>query len=139
MAWFRDLHVTERRTMVACFGGWSLDAFDVQIFSFVIPSLLVLWGITTALADDVLPHGDLHDGAFPQRCARRRARVLLQCRARHRGNLPGTGGFLASRLGLAAAIATFTFRGLSLMIVALLLLPETKGRSLESLDTQPAA
>ena len=36
--------------MVACFGGWSLDALDVQIFSFVIPSLLALWGITTAEA-----------------------------------------------------------------------------------------
>ncbi|HVY14309.1 MAG TPA: MFS transporter [Rhodopila sp.] len=36
--------------MVACFGGWSLDALDVQIFSFVIPSLLSLWGITTAEA-----------------------------------------------------------------------------------------
>jgi MFS family permease len=50
VAWFKDLTTTERRTMVACFGGWSLDALDVQIFSFVIPSLLVLWGITTAEA-----------------------------------------------------------------------------------------
>ncbi|HVZ09610.1 MFS transporter [Rhodopila sp.] len=36
--------------MIACFGGWSLDALDVQIFSFVIPSLLTLWGITTGEA-----------------------------------------------------------------------------------------
>jgi MFS family permease len=50
LAWFKDLTVTERRTMVACFGGWSLDALDVQIFSFVIPSLLAVWGITTAEA-----------------------------------------------------------------------------------------
>jgi MFS family permease len=49
-AWFKDLTTTERRTMVACFGGWSLDALDVQIFSFVIPSLLAVWGITTAEA-----------------------------------------------------------------------------------------
>jgi MFS family permease len=49
-AWFKDLTKTERRTMVACFGGWSLDALDVQIFSFVIPSLLAIWGITTAEA-----------------------------------------------------------------------------------------
>jgi MFS family permease len=49
-AWFSDLTQRERRTMFACFGGWSLDALDVQIFSFVIPSLLVLWGITTAEA-----------------------------------------------------------------------------------------
>jgi MFS family permease len=50
LAWLKDLNPTERRTMLACFGGWSLDALDVQIFSFVIPSLLVLWGITTAEA-----------------------------------------------------------------------------------------
>jgi MFS family permease len=50
LAWFKDLTVTERRTMIACFGGWSLDALDVQIFSFVIPSLLAIWGITTGEA-----------------------------------------------------------------------------------------
>ena len=48
LAWFRDLNARERRTMAACFGGWSLDALDVQIFSFVIPALLVQWSITTA-------------------------------------------------------------------------------------------
>ena len=37
LGWFKDLTATERRTMVACFGGWSLDALDVQIFTFVIP------------------------------------------------------------------------------------------------------
>ena len=49
-AWFSDLTARERRTMLACFGGWSLDALDVQIFSFVIPSLLGLWHITTGQA-----------------------------------------------------------------------------------------
>ena len=42
-AWFSELNQRERRTMVACFGGWSLDSLDVNIFSFVIPSLLVLY------------------------------------------------------------------------------------------------
>ena len=50
LSWFSDLTTKERRTMAACFGGWSLDALDVQIFSFVIPSLLAVWGITTAEA-----------------------------------------------------------------------------------------
>ena len=49
-AWFADLSARERRTMAACFGGWSLDALDVQIFSFVIPSLLTLWHISTGQA-----------------------------------------------------------------------------------------
>jgi hypothetical protein len=59
-AWLKDLNPTERRTMAACFGGWSMDALDVQIFSFVIRSLLALWGITTGEAG-VLAAG--HEGA----------------------------------------------------------------------------
>ena len=53
LAWMRDLTTRERRTMVACFGGWSLDALDVQIFSFVIPSLLAIWHISTAEAGEL--------------------------------------------------------------------------------------
>ena len=32
--------------MFACFGGWSLDAFDVQMYSFVIPTVIGLWGLS---------------------------------------------------------------------------------------------
>jgi MFS family permease len=53
LAWFSDLNPRERRTMTACFGGWSLDALDVQIFSFVIPSLLALWKITAGQAGEL--------------------------------------------------------------------------------------
>jgi MFS family permease len=53
LAWMRDLNGRERHTMVACFGGWSLDALDVQIFSFVIPSLLAIWHISTAEAGEL--------------------------------------------------------------------------------------
>lgn len=50
LGWFRELTPRERRTMGACFGGWSLDALDVQIFSFVIPTLISLWHISTGEA-----------------------------------------------------------------------------------------
>jgi MFS family permease len=36
-----DLNVNERRTLVACFGGWALDSFDVNLYALVIPTLLV--------------------------------------------------------------------------------------------------
>src|SRR3954466_8403241 len=49
-AWWHDLTARERRTMAACFGGWSLDAFDVQIYSFTIPALVATWGLTQAQA-----------------------------------------------------------------------------------------
>jgi MFS family permease len=46
LAWFKDLTAKERSTMLACFGGWSLDAFDVQMYSFVIPTVIGLWSLS---------------------------------------------------------------------------------------------
>ncbi len=36
-----DLNAKERRTLVACFGGWALNSFDVNLYALVIPTLLV--------------------------------------------------------------------------------------------------
>ena len=44
--WIADLDTKERRTFGACVGGWALDAMDVQVYSFVIPTLTAVWGIT---------------------------------------------------------------------------------------------
>lgn len=49
---------------------------------------------------------------------------------------PAMVGFLAAKLGLAAAIAISTFSGLALMIVALLLLPETRGGRSKALNVR---
>src|ERR1700723_2027921 len=46
LAWYRDLTGKERSTMLACFGGGSLDAFDVQMYSFVIPTVIGIWGLS---------------------------------------------------------------------------------------------
>jgi len=48
--WIKDLNKTERSTMAGCFLGWTLDALDVQIFSFVIPTLLLTWHISPSQA-----------------------------------------------------------------------------------------
>jgi MFS family permease len=50
---------------------------------------------------------------------------------------PAFVGFLSGRLGLGLAIAIFSLGAYGVMIVALFLLPETRGRSLASLE-QPA-
>jgi MFS family permease len=47
---------------------------------------------------------------------------------------PAAVGFLSGRLGLGMAIAIFSLGAYGVMIVALLLLPETRGRSLASLE-----
>ena len=44
--WYRDLDGPRRRTFWACFGGYSLDAMDVQMFSFAMPVLIGLWGLS---------------------------------------------------------------------------------------------
>jgi MFS family permease len=38
---FSTLSTNEKRTLSACFGGWALDSFDVNLYSLVIPTLLV--------------------------------------------------------------------------------------------------
>src|SRR5207237_681137 len=40
----------ERATFRACFGGWALDGMDFQLYSFVIPTLIAGWHLTTAQA-----------------------------------------------------------------------------------------
>jgi MFS family permease len=51
---------------------------------------------------------------------------------------PAAVGFLSERFGLSLAIAVFSLGAYGLMIVALLLLPETRGRSLASLEQNAA-
>ncbi len=50
---FKELNNKERTTMLACFGGWSLDAFDVQMYSFVIPTVITLWGLSKGEAGSI--------------------------------------------------------------------------------------
>ncbi len=48
MSWYSDSSSTEKRTFWAAFGGWSLDALDVQMLSLAIPALIPALGITKA-------------------------------------------------------------------------------------------
>lgn len=49
-SWYSSMPSPHRRIFWACFLGWALDAMDVQLFAFVIPSLLGLWGMTKGQA-----------------------------------------------------------------------------------------
>jgi MFS family permease len=46
--WYEESSPTERRTFWASFGGWGLDALDVQMFGLVIPALIATFGINKA-------------------------------------------------------------------------------------------
>lgn len=40
MQWFKELSPPEKRTFVAAFAGWTLDALDFMVFTFVISALI---------------------------------------------------------------------------------------------------
>jgi hypothetical protein len=47
---YSEASPVERRTFWASFGGWALDALDVQMFSVAIPALIAAFGISKAQA-----------------------------------------------------------------------------------------
>jgi len=49
-AWIRELSAQEKKTLVAAYGGWSVDAFDFMIYTFVIPTLIAAWGMSKGQA-----------------------------------------------------------------------------------------
>ena len=46
--WYAALNAKEKRTFWACFGGWALDAMDVQIFSFSIQGIIATFQLSNA-------------------------------------------------------------------------------------------
>jgi MFS family permease len=49
-SWYSSMAPNQRRTFWGCFLGWALDAMDVQLFAFVIPTLLTIWGMSKSEA-----------------------------------------------------------------------------------------
>ncbi len=52
-AWLRDLNPKERKTMLACWGGWTLDGFDSQLYTYVVPTVIALWGMSAGAAGTI--------------------------------------------------------------------------------------
>ncbi|MDB5982995.1 MAG: transporter [Pseudomonas sp.] len=44
--WYREITPRERKTFWACFGGWSLDALEVQMFGLAIPALIAAFALS---------------------------------------------------------------------------------------------
>lgn len=47
-AWYEEMGAAEKRTFWAATGGWILDAMDVMMFSFAIPSIIAAFAINNA-------------------------------------------------------------------------------------------
>jgi MFS family permease len=48
--WLQQITLNERRAMVAAYAGYGLDGFDVMVYTFIIPTLMTLWGLSKAQA-----------------------------------------------------------------------------------------
>ncbi len=48
--WLQETSKDERKTLVAAFAGYGVDAFDYMIYTFMIPTLITLWGMSKAEA-----------------------------------------------------------------------------------------
>jgi MFS family permease len=45
-AWLRELDGRERSTLIAAAGGWATDSVDVMVFTYVVPTLMAVWGMS---------------------------------------------------------------------------------------------
>ena len=51
--WLRDTSRAERRTLAAGFLGYGVDAFDFMVYSFIIPTLILQWGLSREEAGNI--------------------------------------------------------------------------------------
>ena len=48
--WLKETNDAERKTLIAAFLGYAVDAFDYMVYTFLIPTLLLIWGMTKVQA-----------------------------------------------------------------------------------------
>ncbi len=48
--WLQQTTPMQRRALLAAFAGYGVDGFDLMIYTFLIPTLLTVWGMTKAQA-----------------------------------------------------------------------------------------
>lgn len=51
--WLKDTSPPERRVLGAAFAGYGVDAFDYMIYTFLIPTLVIVWGLTKVEAGNI--------------------------------------------------------------------------------------
>ncbi|SDA22353.1 Predicted arabinose efflux permease, MFS family [Methylobacterium sp. UNC378MF] len=51
--WVKDTSPAERRVLGAAFAGYGVDAFDYMVYTFLIPTLVVVWGLTKVEAGNI--------------------------------------------------------------------------------------
>jgi MFS family permease len=49
-SWYSEFTPQERKTFSACYAGWALDGMDIQLYAFLIPTLMALWSMSQSEA-----------------------------------------------------------------------------------------
>lgn len=44
--WYKESDSNQKKTFWACYAGWALDSYDMQIFSFLLPVIMATWALT---------------------------------------------------------------------------------------------
>jgi MFS family permease len=136
--WLQQTQARERRALVAACGGFGLDGFDTMSYSFVIPSLSLLWGLTRTQAGDIATAALLTSaigGWVAGLVADRHGRVLaLQLTVAWFAAFTFLSGFAHSPLQLLAARALqgFGFGGewaVGSLLIAETVAPRLRGRA----------
>lgn len=150
LSWYAEAGPRARRAFWTCKVGYMLDGMETQMLSFVIPTLVAIWGISLADAGFIgtmtwlgFPLGFFASGIFSGMGAF--LTELFPTRVRGSGQgfcynigratgalFPVLIGALSSRFGLGTSIGIFAVAAYGVLIIAALTLPETRGRGLES-------
>lgn len=51
--WLKETNREERKTLIAAFAGYGVDAFDYMVYTFLIPTLMTVWGLTKLQAGNI--------------------------------------------------------------------------------------
>lgn len=44
--WYKESDSSQKKTFWACYAGWALDSYDMQIFSFLLPVIMATWALS---------------------------------------------------------------------------------------------
>ena len=61
--WLQHTTLDERRALIAAYAGYGLDGFDFMTYSFIIPTLISVWGLSKAQAGYRLLSDEIEIGA----------------------------------------------------------------------------
>lgn len=56
-SWYSELDANGRRAVWSAYGGFTLDAMGVQLYAFILPTLLGLWGLSVSHASTLAAAG----------------------------------------------------------------------------------